>query len=253
MPYQPGPFHLQSEVDAAVLPGVYNFQGDLGDLLNGILDAGGSMDTALLGMQLIAFEPSDPFPGFDINGALDAVTTSANASLGTDFETVLLAVADADLGLATAIGYAPIESWTADAAPFVAPVAAEILAIPLIPPGVVDFTITGTVSSGTSGTGGPQPLPGPGVSISNLTQLGNPNFRVGDVIGVHATGPVGQDVRVQSQLDGVDIGGQVVGTIGPGGTFDWSAPLGPGQVGAWTQFWYIGYGNVANYSFVVVD
>lgn len=253
MPYVAGPFALQDQSSVAIPPGTYNFTDDAGDLTNAIGGAAAEMDHLMIDLNVLGAEPADPFPGIDLNGAMDLVGAYANANLLPEFDSVVLAIADADQGLANAIGFAPAEAWQDPATPFVTPLPAETIAIPVIPPNVIDFSVTGTVGGPSSAPTPPTGLKGKGVSLTNLTAFGNPNFKVGDTFQVSATGSPGETVRVDGTQNGNDLGASDMGTIGADGTWSITGQMDVAAVGVWTEYWYVGFQLEATFNFVVVD
>lgn len=253
MPYVHGPFALQDQSSVAIAPGGYNFSDDAGELTNSIGAAAAEIDNLMPDLNVLGAEPADPFPEIDLNHAMDLVGVYANATLLPEFDNVLLAVADADQGLATAIGFAPAEAWQDPATPFVTPLPAETIAIPVIPPGVIDFSITGSVGGGAAAPTAPTGLPGTGVTLTNLTAFGNANFKLGDVFQVAVTGHVGETVRADGILNGDDLGASEMGTIGADGTWSLTGKMDVNAVGVWTENWYVGFQLAATFNFVVVD
>lgn len=253
MPYLPGPLILQDAANVGITTTDYDFESDVNDQLAELETIPYGWDPFLSDAGDLLAESSDPFPDVDIGAAMNTLHAYSDpeALLGTD--SLVFALGTADVGLASAIGYAPAEAWVDTSSSFVAPAPAEVLGVPIIPPGAIRFDVAGTVGS-------PAPAPIPnlpnsyvGVNITNLSQYGNSNFRVGDQFQVTATGGPGETVYVYATLNGVDIGGGPQGTIGSDRTFTINGTMGEAQVGIWTEQWWIGNSPVGSFDFIVVE
>lgn len=253
MPYVPGPFKLQDESNVGTAADSYNFTQDVIDQLSELDTIGGGWDSLLIGLGNVGLEPLDPFPEIDLNAAMDLVNVYSQATLIPEFLDVLSSIGEADQGLANAIAFAPAEAWQDAPAPFVAPLPAQILSIPEIPPDLINFNVTGAVGGGPQGPGPTGTIPGATVSLNNITAFGNANFTLGDTIQVIVTGGVGLPVRMQAWLNGVDLGMSDLGVIGGDGTWTFTGQLGPEAVGVWTEDWWVGLGKTASFNFVVLD
>lgn len=145
MGYQPGPLILQSSGNVGVVTTDYKFADDAHAQLNELDTLPASWGSFLDDAAILLSEPSNPFPGVDVDGAqlvLHAYSDPA-ALLGSD--ALLTAYGDAEEALGNAIAFSPLESWTPAAAPFVAPAPAETLGVPVIPPGWLSVAVQGTV------------------------------------------------------------------------------------------------------------
>lgn len=253
MPYEPGPFILQSQANVGITTTNYDFTDFA---ISGLAD----VDTTLAGWDpffsdatALLDEPSDPWPGIDLTNAIDDLGVYSDPVAMIGVNGMLDALGDADLGLSIAIGFAPSEAWVAPITSFVAPGPAEVIPIPVIPAGALDFSVTGTVSAPPVNTPPAITQAGPSVSLTNTTAYGNPNFTVGDNFTLTATGPFGADVTVAATLNGQNLGGGVQGTIGLNLNWTTSGTMGPGEVGVWTETWYVGGVLAGSFDFVVVD
>lgn len=88
--------------------------------------------------------------------------------------------------------------------------------------------------------------------ILNLSQYGNANFRVGDEFQITATGQPGDQVAVQGTLNGTDIGGSDLGSIGSDGQLVVSGVMDESSVGLWQQRLFIAGTQVATSDHLVV-
>jgi hypothetical protein len=253
MPYEPGPFILQSQANVGITTVDYDFTDFA---ISGLAD----VDTTLAGWDpffadagVLLNGPSDPWPGISIDGAIADLGTYSDPVDLLGVNGMISALGDADLGLAIAIGFAPSESWVAPTTDFVSPSPAELIPVPTIPAGAIDFSVTGTVSAPPVTTPPVITAQGPGVTLTNTTAYGNPNFTVGDQFTVTAYGPPGQAVSVYATLNGVALPAAAEGLIGLNLSLTINGTMGPGDVGVWTQNWYVG-GVLANsFEFVVVE
>ncbi len=253
MPYEPGPFILQSQANVGITTADYDFTDYA---IGGLAD----VDTTLAGWDgffndagALLDEPSDPWPGIDLNLAIDDLGTYSDPVDLLGVNGMLDALGDADLGLSIAIGFAPSEAWVAPTTEFVAPGPAEVIPIPFIPPGAIDFSVTGTVSAPVVNTPPAIGPTGPTVTLTNTTAYGNPNFSVGDQFTVLATGPYGEVVSVAATLNGVPLAAANQGNIGFNLNWSTSGTMGPGDVGVWSQSWYVGGVLAGTFDFVVVN
>lgn len=253
MGYQPGPLLLQAAGNVGIATSDYNFAGDVADQLNELETIPGGWDSFLQDATLLMSEPSNPFPDVDIDGGILAMHAYSDpeALLGTD--ALVTALGDADLQLGTAIGFAPAESWADSSTPFVAPVPAETIGVPIIPPGAINFQVTGTVG-GAAAPSTFDNIPGAAsVTLLNTSQYGSSNFRVGDQFQVTAKGAYGQIVYAYATVNGADIGGGPQGSIGFDGQLVKTGTMGEDQVGVWSEQWYVGSVLESTFNFIVVD
>jgi hypothetical protein len=89
------------------------------------------------------------------------------------------------------------------------------------------------------------------VTLQNLTRVGSQSPVVGDTVLVSVASTPGQQVSVESSLNGVDLGTTVMGTTDAYGNWSTSAVEGPEDVGGWVENWYVGGQLVQSFSFVV--
>lgn len=253
MPYVAGPLTLQDASNVAIPAKSYDFTDDALFQLGSLDVIGAEWDGLFGDMNLAADEPSDPFPDVDLNAVIDLIDVYANSPLGIDFGSVIVALGASDVGLAAAIGAAPVEAWQNSSTQFVAPAPAETIAIPVIPPGAISFSVSGTVSSGGGITPGTPGAPAMGVTLTNTTAYGSPNFTVGDNFIVVAYGSPGSVVSVDATLNGVELGLSTYGAIGTDGTFSLTGQMDPSAIGVWSENWYIDGAPMASFNFVVLE
>lgn len=253
MDYTQGPLLLQSGGNVAIVTSDYDFAGYTADQLGDLDTTLAGWDAFLADAGVLLAEPSNPFPDVDIDAAILDVATYADPEslLGIDAMVAALGVADISLGVA--IGLAPAEAWQDTSGAFVAPGPVETLGVPVIPADAIDFSVTGTVSSGATTTIPVNALPATTVTLLNTSQYGNANFRVGDEWQITVHGPVGQTVYAYAVFQGEDIGGGPQGTIGIDGTLTVRGTMIATQAGVWSEQWWVGSVIVETFNFVVVD
>ncbi len=145
MGYQPGPLILQSAGNVGVVKTDYKFADDAHDQLSDLDTLPGSWQPFLDDAAILLSEPSNPFPDVDVDGAQLVLHAYSDPDALLGSSALLTAFADAEEGLGNAIAFSPLESWTPAAAPFVAPAPAEVLGVPVIPPGWLSVAVEGTV------------------------------------------------------------------------------------------------------------
>jgi hypothetical protein len=253
MPYVQGPLLLQDQSNIQVNQSTYDFTDWTINQLQWVDSTLVEWDEFLDDAAVLLSEPSDPWPGIDLNGAIDELSVYWDPQDLLGVPELISALGIADAGLAAAIGFAPIEAWVNPATPFVTPIPSQVIAIPTIPPDAIDFTVTGSVSA-APGTTPPAGTSGaPTVSLTNTTSFGNPNFKVGDNYLVSVTGPPGATVSVSGSVQGNGLPYSNQGTIGSDGTWSLSGQMQPDGVGIWDEVWYVNGGVVGAFSFVVVN
>jgi len=252
MGYQPGPLLLQNAGNVGISTSNYNFAGDVDDQLHELGTIPAGWDPFIADAGLLMAQSSDPFPDVDIGAALQTVHAYSDPAtlLGTVGMVQALAVADVQLG--GAFSFAPAEAWTDSGAPFVAPVPAETIGVPSVAPGSINVTVSGTPLAPTTGPPiGPQSTV-TSVTLLNLSQYGNTNFRLGDQFQVTAIGPIGSQVAAHGVLNGVDLGISTFGTIATDGRLVITGVMDQVSVGVWHEDWYVGGLIVQRFDFVVV-
>lgn len=253
MGYLPGPLALQNAADVGIVVSDYDFRDDALNQLGGIDATLAGWDDFLSDAAVLLDEPSDPIAGIDLNGAIDTMNVYAEPATAIGVNALTDALGVADVQLSQAIGFAPPEAWVDSSAQFIPPAAAETLAAPYVNPGAISTQVEGIVS-GTFGTGGtPSPVIGSSATLTNLTAYGNASFTVGDQWQVSLTGGPGNQVYVDSTLNGVELPGAVEGTIGADHTLVLTGQMTKAAVGVWSQTWWVGSNQVATFNFIVVD
>lgn len=275
MPYQQGPLSLQDEGNVGFAPTTYDFAGDTADQLSEVEAITNGWDSFLADAGVLLDGPSDPWPDVQLNLAIDALGVYADPPALLGVNAMVDALGVADLGLAGAIGYAPLEAWSDPSAPFVPPAPAEIILVPVIPPGAIDFSVTGTVATpaqvtvtsnplvsvvdpgnvvgGGATAGSGTPLQGASAGLVNTSAYGSSNFTVGDGWTLTATGGPGELVYVYNTLNGQDMGGGNVGEIGGDRIFRISGQWRPEDAGVWQKQIFVGYNLEQTLNFIVLD
>lgn len=275
MGYAQGPLLLQSSGNVGISTSDYNFAGDVADQLGELDTIPAGWDAFLQDAGILLDQPADPFPDFDVNGAIDLLNAYGDPVAELGINALVDALGVADIAFSQAIGYAPAEAWSDPSSPFVPPAPAETIAIPVIPPGALSFSVVGTVAASANATisspplvgvgggttpvgggvpaGSGTPLPGTGAGITNTTAYGSDNYTVGDNWTLSATGGPGEQVYVYSTFNGQDAGGGPVGQIGADRTFTLSGQWGYGDVGVWQKQLYVGSTLVESANFIVLD
>lgn len=252
MGYLPGPLILQSADNVGIEVTDYKLTDYAAGQLGGLDATLGSWDPLLYDAGVLMSEPSDPIAGVDIDGAMNVLNAHSDPESAMGLNAIAFALGTADLAFASAIGFAPAEAWMDSSTPFVAPVPAETLGVPIIPPGFIATSVSGNVVGETppptfNDAGGPI-----SVTLTNLTQYGSASFRIGDSFQLVATGSPLAVVSVYATLNGQNIGGGVQGELGFDGKFTIVGTMGDAQVGVWTEDWYVGNSLAGSFSFVVV-
>jgi len=253
MGYQPGPLLLQSAGNVGIVTTNYNFAGDVSDQLGDLDTLPGSWEPFLQDAGSLLQESSDPFPDVDIGAAMQTVHAYSDPATLLGIGPMVQALAVADVQLGQAIGFAPAEAWTDSGAPFVAPSPAETVGVPVIPPGSINVTVSGTPLPGPPSTPVAPQITTSTVTLLNTSSYGNPNFRVGDEFQVTALGPINSQVKVHGTLNGSDLGISSIGNIGTDGKLVIPGVMDVNSVGVWHQDWYVNGTVVAAFDFVVVD
>lgn len=252
MPYQPGPLLLQTADTVGTETKDYGFLEYAVDQLGDADVVMGSWDTFFLDAEVLMGQDSDPLAGIDIDNAMNVLNAHSDPESAMGLNAIAFALGTADLAFASAIGYAPAEAWMDYSTPFVAPVPAETLGVPIIPPGFISTSVTGNVVGDT-----PTPVVTPAggtvsVSLTNTTQYGSPNFRIGDSFQLTATGQIFGVVEVDATQNGQSFPRSVQGVIGFDGKFTINGTMDIPQVGVWTEMWYVAGVLAGTFNFVVV-
>jgi hypothetical protein len=253
MPYVQGPFVLQEQANVQVHQTNYDLTDYTIQQLEWVDFTIQEWDSFLDDAWLVLSEPSDPFPDVDLNAAMDVLDVYSDPAGLFGVANMITALGIADAGLAASIGFAPAEAWTDPTTPFVPPGPPPVLQIPKIPPGAIDFTVTGTVST-PSDPNAPPVTPGTtSASLTNTTTFGNPNFKVGDEYTILVTGPPGAIVGLSGFVDGSQLPYSEQGKIGSDGTWTLRGRMEPSGVGVWTETIYVDKNAIGSFAFVVVN
>ena len=200
--------------------------------------------SALVVLDLV--DTSDFAPDMD-DGLVDVLI-----SQGADWVTVLETAGDAidgaaiisDSYFADALNAAPEGTWSADPPLFVPPGGLDLPA----PSGGTGIPAPGQTGIHLSVT----PPDGYTFTLTNTTAFGANAFTVGDTWVVSLTGPAGAAVSVTSEQNGVALPSNTVGAVANDGTFTLTSAMGPTEVGAWVEEWFVGKQLVAIADFSVL-
>jgi hypothetical protein len=253
MPYVQGPFVLQDQSSVHVQQTNYDLTDYTIQQLEWVDFTIQEWDDFLDDAAIVLSEPSDPFPDVDLNAAMDVLDVYADPAGLFGVDDMITALGIADAALAASIGFAPAEAWINPSKPFVPPGPPPILDIPKIPPGEINFSITGSVSTPSDPNAPPPPPGSTSVSLTNTTSFGNPNFRVGDEYTLEVTGPPGAIVGLSGLIDGSQLGYTEQGTIGSDGTWTIKGRMDPSAVGVWNESIYVNGSVIGSFAFVVVN
>ena len=253
MAYLPGPLILQDASNVGITTTDYDFTDFTETLLSDVQPTLDGWQSFFDDATLLLDEPEDPYPDVNIDAMQDVLNTYSDPVSIFGVGDLLTAMGVATISLSGAISSAPAEAWQAPTAPFVAPSAVAEIAVPTIAPNSITFNVSnsgGATSPGQPAAGGGVQS---GVTITNLTAYGSPNFTLGDQFQVTVTGQPNQDVYVSATLNGVDLGTTLEGNSGNSGVLVITGTIDVASIGVWTQTWTVGLYNVGTLNFVVFD
>lgn len=239
-----GPFLLQDDSAVAITPGVYTFLDDVDNQLGDLTTVPGGWDPYINDLDALSADPVDPTDGIDVLNLLDGTYELNDGILSDTLGGVLTWLDIGDSQLAAAVTFAPAEAWSDPTTPFVPPGDDEVLAAPTVPVGTYNPAAIAPVGSTTI-------IPGKSIALYNVTRPGSSGFVVGDQFRVAAFGPVGSDVSAYGTLNGEDLGQTDFGQITSNDDLLIDGTMGPDNVGAWREDWYVGGEYVVTLNFIV--
>lgn len=86
-----------------------------------------------------------------------------------------------------------------------------------------------------------------------MTRYGSSNFVVGDQFSVYAFGNPGDELTAQATFNGESLPPSDWGALTPTGQLTVLGTMGPENVGAWSQQWFIAGVLQASFNFVVTN
>lgn len=240
----PGPFRPGAQSSVAIQPGTYDFTSDALTLAGQLQGIASGWDAFLFDLADLATQPADPTAGFNYGAMLVGVQTGQQLATLPSLDGAMQAATTAGALLSIATSFAPAAAWTNPTAPFVPPDPTQTIVVPTIPIGEYNPTINGSVGGGAAG--GPAT-----VSLSNLTRVGSTNFFVGDsfLITVVASGV--QQISVDGYFNSVPLPYLLLGSTDSQGDYALSNVMGPDNVGAWLENYYVAGQLIATFSFIV--
>lgn len=244
MPLAPGPFTSGSTANINVESQGYDFTDDAVQLQADLAAIGADWDPVIQWLEAAATDTGDVALGIDLAGLLSVTDETGRATRPTLSSTITGSYSAADAALNAAIAFAPAQAWTDPGAPYVPPDDQLTLVAPTLPPGT--FQQAPIVNVGGYSGGAPV-----AVTLTNVTRYGSSNFVVGDQFSVVVTGTPGDDVTAQANFNGQDLGVSDWGPINSAGQLFINGTMGPSNVGAWSQQWYVAGRLQASFNFVV--
>lgn len=244
MPLQPGPFLQLSAADVGVEPGVYDFTDDALVLEAELNDIAAGWDSFFLDAGNFAAEPWDVELATDLDGILGEVISISASLPGPNMDSAFDGWFTAQDMLTAATAFAPAQAFLGDPGEAFTPPDTSTIAVPTINPNIYAPAPNQTIGTAVSG-------PGPSVALLNTTRVGTQSFTVGDKFWVLINGSPGQDVSVNSTLNGQDLPPVDYGPIDNTGQMNITGTIGPESVGGWSEQWFIEGNLFGSFNFIV--
>lgn len=246
MPQVPGPFTQGSTANINVESNGYDFLDDAAVLQGELAAIAQDWQPLIDWLEAAAVDPGDVAAGIDLGGLVSLTADQGRATQPSYIANMVEGLAQANAALDAAIQFAPTQAWTDPAAPYVPPDSALTLIVPTVSPGQYQQAPVINVGPGNGGAT-------TGVLLSNLTRYGSSNFVVGDQFQVLATGNPGDEVTAQATFNGQQLPATDWGSIPDTHQLKITGTMGPDNVGAWSQQWFVAGVLQASFNFVVTN
>lgn len=246
MPQVPGPFTQGNTANINVESQGYDFTDDAAALQGDLAAIAQDWEPLIQYLEAAAVDPGDIAAGIDLGGLFSITDEMGRATQPSYIANMVEGLAQAQAALDAAIQFAPAQAWTDPAAPYVPPDSVLTLAVPTVPPGEYEQAPVINVGPGNEGAT-------TGVLLSNLTRYGSSNFVVGDQFQVLATGNAGDEVTAKATFNGETLPPTDWGPIPANLQLKITGTMGPANVGAWSQQWFIAGVLQSSFNFVVTN
>lgn len=246
MPLAPGPFRQGSTANINVESQGYDFTDDALVLQGELAAIAADWEPLYEWLEAAAVDSGDVALGLDLGDLFSLTDEMGRATTPSYIPNMVEAMSQAQAALDAAIAFAPSQAWTDPGAPYVPPDSALTLAVPTVNAGT--FTEAPIVNVGPVASGAKTE-----VTLTNLTRYGSSNFVVGDQFSVYAFGNPGDELTAEATFNGEPLPPSDWGQLTPTGQLTVLGTMGPENVGAWSQQWFIAGVLQASFNFVVTN